>query len=98
MGWESSDRRKFLPKDWEKRREARFRLDGYQCTATNANTGDRCTQPAEECDHVRGRGNHDLTNLRSLCSWHHMQKTQREAAAARAASSKKIAARFRRET
>ena len=73
--WEGSDRRSFLPSNWPALRQKRFRLDGYQCTAKDANTGLRCTGPAEECDHIGDREDHRIEMLRSLCSWHHRLKT-----------------------
>lgn len=97
MGWETSDRRQHLPANWRAIRERRFKLDGYQCTALDANTDERCTGPAEECDHIGSRDDHSIEMLRSLCKWHHSQKTARQGARAAAARRKKMANRFRRE-
>lgn len=81
-GWKDSDRRDHLPSNWRKVRAQRFRLDQYQCTARDPNTGDRCPEPAEECDHIGSRDDHRLEMLRSLCTWHHAQKSAREGAKA----------------
>lgn len=97
MGWETSDRRQHLPKNWKALREARFKLDGYQCTARDRNTDERCAGPAEECDHTGSRDDHRISMLRSLCKWHHSQKTARDAGRAAVQKRKKIASRFRRE-
>lgn len=95
-GWVNSDRREHLPKDWERRRQQRFAIDGYRCTA-EMNDGSRCPEPAEECDHINGRDQHDVhRDLRSLCSWHHAKKSSREGAQARARILRRNAQKFRR--
>ncbi|MEU0674484.1 hypothetical protein ABZ330_16590 [Streptomyces sp. NPDC006172] len=38
-----------------------------------------------------------MENLRSLCTWHHRQKSSREGAAAQAAKRRAIQKRFRRD-
>jgi 5-methylcytosine-specific restriction protein A len=96
MAWEGSDRRDHLPPDWEKRRQRRFRLDEYRCTWTNV-YDERCDGPAEECDHIGKRDDHRLSKLRSLCSYHHGQKSGREGAQAANKRRAEIKKRFRRE-
>jgi 5-methylcytosine-specific restriction enzyme A len=53
------------------------------CAYIDARTGQRCTMPAEEVDHIiPHRGNWDLftdlKNFQGLCHTHHSQKTARE--------------------
>lgn len=94
-GWQNSDRRQFLPSDWEKRRQQRFQIDGFRCTA-RLSDGSRCTGPAEECDHIGKRTDHRIEMLRSLCEWHHARKSSREGAIARAKILRENSQRFRR--
>jgi len=84
-GWQQrpTDRRATLPRNWTQLRLARFRLDGFRCTAIRADTGARCEAPATDCDHVGERLDHRIENLRSLCSWHHKQVTAQQSAQAR---------------
>lgn len=86
-GWSTSRRKQSLPADWQTRREATFRRDGYQCTATRADTGERCTERATDCDHVDQTRNwdHSPANLTSLCSHHHATKSSSEGGRAKAA-------------
>lgn len=82
--WHTSDRSSRLPSDWRKRRDIVSNRAGGQCEHILDN-GTRCTSPGTECDHITRGDDHDLTNLAWLCSLHHRQKTQREAAEARRA-------------
>lgn len=82
MGWETSDRRARLPKDWDKRRLVVLERDGHRCRSIDVQ-GDRCPDRATEVDHVNAGDNHDVSSLQSLCAWHHRLKTNAEAAAAR---------------
>lgn len=75
MPWSSSDRAQRLPRDWATRRKAALKRDGYLCRKR----GPRCTAVATEVDHVIPNDNHTLTNLQSLCSSCHRNKTQLEA-------------------
>lgn len=86
-GWKGSTRKATLPPDWTQRRERTFRRDGYRCTATRADTGERCNERATDCDHVdqSRRWDHSDQNLTSLCSWHHDQKSGAEGGRAKAA-------------
>lgn len=95
-GWQNSDRRSHLPSNWRALREQRFRMDGYRCTAIDPNTDERCPEPAEECDHIGRRDDHRIHMLRSLCSWHHGQKTGRQGAAASNAARRSHHKKFRR--
>lgn len=71
-------------------------MDGFQCTALDANTGERCPAPAEECDHIGDRDDHRLKMLRSLCTYHHGKKSGGQGAAARAKAIAQNRNRFRR--
>lgn len=93
--WEGSDRRSRLPKDWPKIRLKVLRRDGGQCTALTQ-AGGRCDSTASDVDHIEPGDDHSLSNLRSLCSWHHKQKSSREGAAAYAAKRRAIERKFRR--
>lgn len=74
--WESSNRRAELPPDWEKRKRRVKRRDGNRCVICGSS--DRL-----EVDHIDDPDDHSDENLQTLCHRHHMQKTQREAAAGR---------------
>ena len=93
-GWQGSRRRSELPANWEQIRKRVFRRDGYRCTAIDPNTGKRCPEPAEECDHIGSKNDHSDANLRSLCSWHHGQRSGRQGAVASATAKRRKAARF----
>lgn len=93
--WRGSDRRSRLPADWEKRRKRVLRRDGYRCTAYLSD-GSRCAEPGNEVDHVRPGDDHDDSNLRTLCAWHHARKSAQEGAAAAAAKRRKAAKKFLR--
>lgn len=95
MAWEGSDRRQELPPDWDTRRLRIFRRDGYRCTHRDV-YGERCTGPAEECDHIVPGGDHSDENLRSLCSWHHGKKSGAEGARAAYLNRKRHDRKFRR--
>jgi len=84
MGWETSNRLSRLPRDWQARRLRALVRDGYRCQHRDAERGLLCARRATDVDHVERGDDHDLANLRSLCSWHHGQKSGREGAAARA--------------
>lgn len=94
--WQGSDRRQHLPSNWAHLRKQVFRRDGHQCTAKNAVTGERCTEPAEECDHLGDRDDHRLEMLTSLCAWHHAQKSGKQGADAWNKKRQEISNRFRR--
>lgn len=82
MAWpERSRRHAELPADWPAIRTRILQRDGYRCTWTD--NGIRCTQRATDVDHINDRHNHTDSNLRSLCDWHHKQRTARQGVAAR---------------
>jgi 5-methylcytosine-specific restriction endonuclease McrA len=91
--WANSNRRARLPRDWNARRAQVFRRDNFRCVIPLPD-GTRCPGAAEECDHIFPGDNHSLSNLQSLCSWHHKQKSSREGADALAAKKARIASRF----
>lgn len=90
MPWESKARRP-NPPGWHKTRLAVIQRAMGQCEFTppaTASPGNpqRCGFPGTDVDHivnVAQGGSHDLANLQLLCPWHHKQKTQQEARAAR---------------
>lgn len=94
-GWQSSDRRDRLPSNWSSLRAQTFRRDGFRCTARDA-YGQRCDEPAEECDHVVPGDDHSLHNLTSLCTWHHKKKSSKEGAVAKARAARSKRLRFNR--
>lgn len=96
MGWEKSNRRFDLPKNWESLRKQVFARDGYRCTDEDARTGLRCSRPAEECDHLGKRTDHRLEMLTSLCTYHHSLKSASQGAAASQRNRERISQRFRR--
>ena len=62
---------------WKQIRIAVLKRDGFQCTAINGNTNERCTSRATDVDHIKGHSD-DLDNLASLCAHHHRMKTSAE--------------------
>lgn len=86
-GWQGSNRKSTLPRDWPRRRNHVLKRDGYQCTEIQAD-GARCSAKATDVDHIipgSAGGTDDYENLRSLCGWHHLRKSGAEGGAARAA-------------
>lgn len=84
MAWEGSDRKLRLPPDWSKRRQIILKRDGFQCTWI-VDGENRCAARATDVDHIQPGDDHSLTNLRSLCGFHHNHKSALEGVAARAA-------------
>lgn len=82
MAWATSTRRGRLPKDWPARRRRVLERDRYQCQHVREDTGRICALPATDVDHRTPGDDHSDANLRSLCGWHHDQKSSREGAAA----------------
>lgn len=89
-GWENSDRRSRLPKDWHRRR-ARAKRTATQSSplgiaqCQHITDGMRCTEVGTDCDHIVNNDNDDASNLQWLCHPHHLTKTAAESATARAA-------------
>jgi 5-methylcytosine-specific restriction protein A len=71
-----------LPSNWQSLRKQVLARDGHQCTWLYRHTG-RCGELATDVDHMAGPDNHDLSALRSLCSYHHNKVTAQQANAAR---------------
>lgn len=93
--WANSDRRDRLPKDWPQIRRRVLKRDGGRCTERN-DYGQRCPELATDVDHVKPGDDHSLSNLRSLCSWHHNRKSGAEGAQARAAIRRRNGKKFKR--
>ncbi|WSR65857.1 HNH endonuclease [Streptomyces sp. NBC_01198] len=93
--WAGSDRRDRLPANWPQIRHRVLRRDGGRCTERN-DYGVRCAELATDVDHIKAGDDHSLSNLRSLCEWHHDRKSGAEGAAARAANWRRNNRKFRR--
>lgn len=81
MGWETSNRHADLPPDWRRLRRLILERDEHRCTWLT--DGERCTEPATDVDHIMRGDDHQPTNLRALCHWHHARKSASEGNAAR---------------
>lgn len=77
MAWEGSNRAQRLPSDWPRRRAAALTRDGYRCTRVRFDDT-RCPEPATDVDHIEPGDDHRLSNLASLCRWHHQRKSASE--------------------
>lgn len=75
--WAGSTRRETLPTDWQTRRLRVLRRDGYRCQ-WRMSDGGLCGHPASDVDHLERGENHDESNLRALCRWHHARKSSQE--------------------
>lgn len=73
MGWESSDRRSRLPRDWPKRRAAVKRRARGRCEY--ANHVPECDGVGTDCDHIVSGDDHSLGNLQWLSGPCHAHKT-----------------------
>lgn len=83
-----------LPPHWAKTRARQLRREP-RCQFVDR--GVRCSEPADDVDHIVPRfegGTHDVSNLQSLCSYHHRQKTLDESHRAWDAAKKATLARF----
>ncbi|MCW2674804.1 MAG: endonuclease [Frankiales bacterium] len=78
--WRGSTRRARLPKDWPAIRVRILTRDGHRCTKQTDDG--RCTAVAVDVDHVINGDDHRDSNLTSLCSPHHREKSAREGARA----------------
>ena len=85
MGWKNSNE-KHVPTSV---RRTVLERDGHQCTATGRD-GERCPQVTQlEAHHLDRYALGETTHpdqLVTLCHWHHMRITQRQAAEARRAN------------
>lgn len=91
-GWQGSDRRRRLPKYWPQLRKRRLELDHYQCQRIREDTGEICGLKATDVDHIvndKSGGRDSLSNLESLCDYHHQQKSSYEGAQASAKKRRK---------
>lgn len=95
-GWQGSNRRQELPKNWSAIRARVLKRDGGQCVARHPDTGVRCDEPATDVDHIKPGDYHNESNLRSLCGWHHKKKSSSEGGAARIAIQRRNAKKFDR--
>lgn len=75
--WEGSTRRDRLPANWQALRRQVHRRDKSQCQM-RLPSGSLCLEPATDVDHIRRGDNHDLSNLRCICDWHHSRKSAEE--------------------
>ena len=75
MWSDKSGRTSPLPRAWKMIRANVLRRDNYQCVHIREDTGQRCGARATDVDHIDSPDNHTHANLRSLCRFHHNQKT-----------------------
>lgn len=94
-GWKGSDRRARLPANWPELRQVVLKRDEWRCTYRKTRDG-RCTAKATDVDHVVPGDDHSLSNLTSLCNWHHLRKSGSEGSQAATAKRKAVDASFRR--
>ena len=93
-GWQGSNRRAELPRDWRKIRNRIFKRDGYRCTAVVR--GLRCRAVPTDVDHVGPKDDHSDENLTSLCDQHHKSKSGAQGARAKAAKLARVRRSYRR--
>ena len=97
MAWEESSRRSRLPPNWEAlRKPVLFRPDGSRRTCRWIEKGRKCPELATEVDHIKPGDDHSPSNLRGLCTEHHLRKSSREGHAAKATKRAAISRKFRR--
>jgi 5-methylcytosine-specific restriction endonuclease McrA len=102
MSWDSSRRRSRFNKGWAKVRKAVLERDGHRCQwlveDSDGFVRGRCGCPATAVDHkVRhaDRDDDSMSNLWSLCDYHHNLKTQVESAEGkRSAAARRRVQRF----
>jgi hypothetical protein len=81
--WAGSNRRAELPPNWYTEiRPAVLERDGYRCTAPLRDET-RCPEPGTDVDHIGDPLDHNLNNLRLLCSWHHNKRSSAQGNQAR---------------
>lgn len=93
-GWEGSTRRLRLPDDWAERRHYVMVRDGYRCQVPMPNG--ICGWKATDVDHIERGDNHDPTNLRAICQYHHRIKSSSEGGQAYWDKRKAAVERFRK--
>lgn len=77
MPWESSDRKKRLPRDWHRVRAIVLKRDRNTCV--------KCGKPANQVDHINAGDDHSISNLQALCPDCHKAKSSEEGVKARQA-------------
>lgn len=81
MAWSATGRQ--LPSNWQAIVRLVKARDGHRCTWTQ-NDGSRCPETTRlEVDHIGNPHDHSPDNLRTLCHWHHAQRTARQASASK---------------
>jgi 5-methylcytosine-specific restriction protein A len=86
-------RSKPLPPAWQSIRAKILNRDGHLCTTILQSTGRRCNRPGNEVDHIIPAwldGGDDISNLATICTWHHRMKTASEGGRAKAASAPRL--------
>lgn len=96
MGWETSDRRSRLPRNWSKITSKVLKRDGYTCCWILEDSS-RCKNKATDVDHISPGDNHELWNLQALCEYHHDRKSAKEGSEAMNLKRAKIHNKFRRD-
>lgn len=94
MGWETSDRRLRLPKNWRTLCREVHKRSGRRCEFLLP-SGARCPRTADGgVDHIIAGDDHRMSNLRDSCQAHHGKKSSAEGLAAREARKGGPVARF----
>lgn len=87
-GWQGSERRATLPKDWRHTRAPYvLKRDGHRCRWILP-SGARCPRVATEVDHIGDATDHSYANLRALCEHHHGKRSSKQGNDARRQKSK----------
>ena len=87
-GWQNSNRRNELPREWHKLRAKVKKRDGDTCVL--------CGRAGTDVDHIVPGDDHSLMNLRLLCSDCHLKKSAEEGGAAYRAKRRAIENKLRR--
>src|SRR4051794_27619002 len=82
-GFVGSTRKDRLPPNWPALRRAVLRRDGHACQ-WRTTQGTTCGARATDVDHIIRGDDHRITNLQSLCGYHHGKKTGSEGGSASA--------------
>lgn len=94
MAWSTSTRKEQLPDEWPTIRRRILARDRYMCQHIREDTGRICGARATDVDHIIPGDDHDDSNLRSLCSWHHDRKSSSEGGRAASRARRTRAAKF----